>query len=86
MYILVEIEKLTFELEFGIKNVDMKELEKYLKIVVSQEELERRDLSVHLPWRTVGGKIVHSLCIQTFLSWFSDPVIFRTSPTVCSYS
>ena len=47
------MEKIVLESEYEFQNVDEKELAKYLKIVVSKEELERSRLSGHMPRRRV---------------------------------
>ena len=51
--VLEAVEKVVIESKYELENVDVKELAKYLKIVVTKEELERRRLTAHLPRRAV---------------------------------
>ena len=51
--VLEAVEKVVIESEYEFQNVDEKEMAKYLKIVVTKEELERRGLLGHMPRRRV---------------------------------
>ena len=77
------VEKLVMESEYEFESVDDKELAKYLKIVLSKEELEEKGLASNVPRRRVEAKGTAKGAVSVaFLDTNTDTSVKKGKKTV----